>query len=852
MQKKISIYILDSSKRYSDDLEQILKKSVNTAAQFIKVSTPKKITSSVESGFNKIVIADRSFFEPVLTDHLSCIPENLKHCSIIILLPEYDINLVKNLIDKGINHIVPKNNFDFITAAVHKEIYNCRKDIERSFYEIEIRSAREFLLNVIESSIDGIVMCDSSGNIISANKAFLDMTLFDSDQIIGKQIKDFHVKHPGFYQSTTGDKVHIDEDYLKSFDDNLETLHRNGRLPLWEANYFMKDNRILPVEQNVNFLYNRDGGHIGSVTIIRDITERKKSDNKLREINEDLANINSQLEKEIERANHMAFSAQVANVAKSEFLANMSHEIRTPLNGIIGFTELMQQTDLTEDQMDFAETIKDSGNALLAIINDILDFSKIEAGKIELESLDFDPEILAYNVCEIIKPKLAGKPVEILCNISDKVPAEVQGDPQRFRQVITNLMGNSSKFTEKGEIELSLDIDEEYDSMLKFHAQIRDTGIGIPAKKLKHIFEPFEQADGSTSRKYGGTGLGLSICKKIAELMDGDVWVDSRKGRGSIFHFTGVVKKVAESKVKRMPRISLRNKKIIIADDNTTNLKILKNTLESVGVRTVALERGSDIESEFKSSAAEKDLFDLCAVNVQIKDCDGYSIPNTINKISKTNIPFIAFSSNVNNDAKRCQESGYSGYLPKPINKNKFLNMVEHLIRNQEVSKTTDDKPSEKIATQYSIAENVKHSVNILIAEDNPVNQKLAVMMLKKAGYSIEIAVNGKDAVEKLSNAPESFDLIFMDIQMPEMNGLEATKIIRDKGFNSIPIIAMTANAMKGDREMCIETGMNDYMSKPIKREVVFSMIRKWIIDKTGIEDKAERIRKSENQNIIS
>jgi len=548
-----------------------------------------------------------------------------------------------------------------------------------------------------------------------------------------------------------------------------------------------------------------------------------------------------ELQQAVERSKELALKANMAEKAKSRFLANMSHEIRTPMNGVIGFADMLLDTELNEEQDDFVMTIKRSGDALLLLINDILDFSKIEADELDFEELDFDLELLAYDVCELIRPKIKSKPIEILCRIDEKLPAKVKGDPLRVRQVLTNLMGNAPKFTEAGEIELSIDVEKEENDRILVHAKIRDTGIGIEKDKLDSIFEPFQQADGSTTRKYGGTGLGLSICKKMSNLMQGDAWVESKVNKGSIFHFTAWLKQAENKKDKKTAKFTpvvLSGKNVLIVDDNLTHLDILTPLLKNAGMNVTALNKSEDTLPTLQKTINNGGKFDLCILDILMPGLNGYDLAKQIRISGFKDLPVIALSSVSGRDAESFEEAGFDGFFAKPIRREKLYRMMKRILGAGKDQRGKGLIREPKISTRYSIREEMKHSTSILLAEDNPVNQKLAKMMLTKAGYNVAVANNGKEALEKYTAAPDKFDLVFMDIQMPEMDGFEATQKIREwennnpsaQQIKSIPIVAMTANAMKGDREMCLKAGMDDYVSKPIKREIVFAAIENHIL----------------------
>lgn len=542
--------------------------------------------------------------------------------------------------------------------------------------------------------------------------------------------------------------------------------------------------------------------------------------------------LKTEIEIQTKQLREAKVAAEAASVSKSQFLASMSHEIRTPMNGVIGFTEMLLTSELDVEQRDCARTIKRSGEALLGLINDILDFSKVEAGQMSLEYIDFDPEITAHDVCDMIRPRVSGKPIEVLCRIDDNLPANLKGDPGRFRQVLINLLANSAKFTEKGELELTINVEEEGENTITLHCLIRDTGIGIAPSKFESIFEAFKQEDGSTTRKYGGTGLGLSICRKIADLMQGKVWVESVQGKGTTFHFTAVMRKSAISRSKTLSQLDLEGSRMLIVDDNRANNEILEHVLKNAGIHVVTLLDETKTMDTLAAAEDQGQPFDLAIIDLQMPMISGFKLATMIRNSALTskNIPLLAYTSSTEKIASKCKEAGFEAFLTKPARRSILLRTLSKTLNSEDNQNSS--QTDKKLVTQYSVREEIKQSVRILLVEDNLVNQKLANMMLTKAGYRVEIAANGKLAVEAFRNAPDKFDTILMDVQMPEMDGYEATQKIRSLGFTDIPIIAMTANAMKGDRELCLEAGMSDYITKPIKRDIVFNILDKWLYSK--------------------
>jgi two-component system, sensor histidine kinase and response regulator len=644
----------------------------------------------------------------------------------------------------------------------------------------------QFLLNsLVESIPDPIFFKDREGRFVRVNKAMATYAGFaDPAELLGKT--DGDIWSGQLSEETVRDERHI----LKTGEPLInkeEQPTAHGGNPRWML---------------VTKLPWRDasGEIVGTFGVAREITKRKLQQQEIERINEELREARD--------------AAERANAAKSDFLANMSHEIRTPMNAIIGMTELVLDTELDSTQRDYLKIVFESAESLLSIINEILDFSKIEAGVLQLESVDFD---LREEVGDVFKPlgqRAHAKDLELAWHVHSDVPAWLAGDPGRLRQMLVNLVGNAIKFTEKGEVVVDIQCERPENGGVLLHVSVRDTGVGIPADKQTAIFSAFEQADTSTTREFGGTGLGLAITRRVAEAMGGRVWVESAPGRGSKFHFTALFSEAQARHAEPEMPTALSGLPVVVVDDNRTNRQILTEILQNWEMQVETAAEGRQALAVLKAAAGRHECLPLLISDVNMPEMDGFSLVESVRSIpALRDVSVILLTSGGRTgDAGRCEKLQVSAHLIKPVKQSELCEAVMSAA-GRHLQSRDGGAPSQRDAKKRQLPR-----MQILLAEDGKANQMMAVGLLTKLGQTVVVAENGTEAVARFQET--AFDLVLMDVQMPLLDGLAATRRIRELeqgGSRRVPIIAMTARAMKGDRAVCLEAGMDDYLSKPVR-----------------------------------
>jgi PAS domain S-box-containing protein len=648
------------------------------------------------------------------------------------------------------------------------------------------------LAAIVESSSDAIIGKTLDGIITSWNGAAEKLYGYATGEVIGKSVA-----------------MLVPPDRPDEVRWILEKVRKGEKIERYDTVRLSKDGRYLDMEITVSPITDTKENIVGASTIARDVTERKKA------------------QEELERARE---AAEAANRAKSEFLANMSHEIRTPMNGVIGMTGLLTDTNLTEEQRDYAETIRRSGENLLTVINDILDFSKIEAGKLEMETINFALRNTVDETLGLFAERAHGKGLELTYLVTYDVPDALRGDPGRLTQILNNLLGNAIKFTDEGEVVLRVKVAEETEERARVRFEVRDTGIGMNAEQRSRLFQSFTQADASTTRRYGGTGLGLAISKQLVELANGEMGVESEPGVGSTFWFEIPFEKQPD-RARHAPRAreDLEGMRVLVVDDNATNREIIHHHALLWGMRDATAEDARSALSVLRLAAEGEDPYDVVILDMHMPGMDGLELARAIkadSALKGTRLVLLA-SYGERGEARRAKEAGISAYLTKPVRPSQLYDTLATVMGRPEGVAQEEEMP---IVTRHTIQEERSRSrARLLVAEDNAVNQKVAAKMLESLGYRVDVASNGLEAMEALARVP--YEAILMDCHMPEMDGYEATREIRrrEKTGHRIPIIALTASAMRKDKEFAAEAGMDDYVTKPVKREVMEETLAKWV-----------------------
>jgi PAS domain S-box-containing protein len=681
-----------------------------------------------------------------------------------------------------------------INDQMQREIAE-RQRAERTAQESERR-----LADIINFLPDPTLVVDGESRVIAWNRAIEEMTGVPAEKMLGKGDHEYAIPFYGTRRPILIDLVSVP---IEEFEEKYAHVQRDGSILAGETYVPSLAKGPAYLFATASALRDSKGNIVGAIETIRDITDRKRA------------------EEELQKAKG---AAEAATQAKSAFLASMSHEIRTPMNAIIGMTSLLLDTSLSDEQRDYTATIRDSGDSLLSIINDILDFSKIEAGRMELEYQPFDLHECVESACELLAGEAARKGLDISCAIGEEVPVSIVGDVTRLRQILVNLIGNAVKFTDRGEVAVSIRAEKpEADGLLRLDFAVRDTGIGIPPDRADRLFQSFSQVDTSTARRHGGTGLGLAISKRLSELMGGTMWVESEgvPGKGSTFHFS-IPAKAAPQAVSRPylreAPVHLNGKKVLVVDDNETNRQILRHQMEKWGM--AIQDTGSP--GEALTWIRRGDAFDLVVLDVRMPEMDGVTLAAEMRKIRNLKEMPLVMVTSLGRRETGVEDLGVTAFLSKPIKPSQLYDTVMEIFHTEE---KVEAKKAQ--ASVFDAAMARRLPLRILLAEDNAINQKLVVVILKKLGYRADLAANGLEVLSALRR--QMYDVILMDVQMPELDGLAATReICRNWPAGRRPrIIALTASALKEDCDSCLEAGMDDFLGKPIRVEELVAALEK-------------------------
>ncbi|NOS77360.1 MAG: PAS domain S-box protein [Nitrospira sp.] len=694
--------------------------------------------------------------------------------------------------------------------------------LERAEVEAALRENESRTRLIIDTALDAVVTMDRDGAITEWNAQAELLFGWQAHEAIGKDLADTIIP---------ADQRAAHREGLARY---LHTGQANilGKLVEFQACHH--DGRVFPVEASIAPL--RLDETVVFSAFIRDISRRKESEQALSSYAHRLEQSNSDLDEALAQA-------RAATEAKSAFLATMSHEIRTPMNGVIGMTGLLLDTELTAEQREYGEAVRNCGDHLLTLINDILDFSKIEAGKMSLEIIDFDLRHAVEDALDLFGERVSTKHLNLACLFHAEVPSALRGDPGRVRQVLTNLVGNAIKFTEQGDVVVQVRLASQQDGIV-VRFDVTDTGIGLSEVQQARLFQAFSQADGSTTRKYGGTGLGLAICKRLVEMMGGEIGVASQPGSGSTFWFTARFEPQSAPVDAAVPEaLTVRGKRVLIVDDKPINCRILDLLMKKWGVVSTVVSDHSAVVPHLQEQARKGIDYDVAIIDADLAKSDGLQLAQAVVATGVPPLRVILLTSvGRRGDAKAAKALGISAYLTKPLRESQLVRCLAMVLEQASASPAGGPaQPGPELVTRHTLAEAATSAgMKILLAEDNIINQKVAVRMFERLGHRVDVVANGLEAVEALSRI--AYDLVFMDCQMPEMDGFEATREIREReqsgrgsGLHPVPIthrrtpiIAMTANAMQGDREACLQAGMDDYVSKPVTSDALAVVFERW------------------------